>query len=340
MRPAATVVLLLAGSLAAQDTSTRNEIQSAVASLFSAARSGDRAACVKAADALVALGEPAVPELGKGLGARSEKEAVWGLRCLREIGGDSAAEAVLALVDHASPDVRAEALSCGRTLGSEAFIPAMLRAVRSEHRDERRRAYDGLLALAPGEPSTLEPALEGLGDPDFWVRTRALRLIAALPQPKEDTEDEQDAPDPLLEGLRRVLADMRGETPTSLFRQLVKRYGKRLEPLVEAGLKVTTPETLLGALEAVRALRMRESLPRVRELAEEGTEPVRLAAIRTLAALRDREEEALRTLISVLERARSKSLRNAAATTLRQLTGELHGYDVAAWRRYVRGLDS
>jgi HEAT repeat protein len=127
----------------------------------------------KAADALVALGPPAVPLLGEALGGSSAHAAALAVQALARIDGAANAPRVLAALTHEQAEVRTAAASAlPLCLGHEALAPLI-----QTLEDSKPMVWIAAAAALGGlgDPAAIEPLSRKLRGP---LQTRAAVLAA------------------------------------------------------------------------------------------------------------------------------------------------------------------
>ena len=303
-----------------------------VASLFEAARAGDAEAAVKAAEAVVACGDAAVAAITQGLASREAPEILWGLRCLRVLHANVEAGLLRSFLDHQDAGVRVEAVVAGsRLLGGE-FGPDLERAASDEDGQVRRRAIDGLRTTRSCTPATLQIAVDGVASADYWVADTCIKILAAWPKPAGAE------PDPLLLEAGKVLPRLTPLAGRMVFRTLVARSGPAVEPLIAEVCSRRLAGAAAGAFEAAEVLGLDAVLPDARRLVAAPEPELARPALAFLVARKDRQVVA--ELVNLLASAREDGWREDLAVGLRAITNQLHGYDVAAWRAYLRDRPS
>lgn len=303
--------------------------KAAVEKLFAAARSGKEAAVLTAAEALVRLGSVGTPLLLEGLEGRTAPEILIGLRCLRELDGLPEQARVVALFAHPNGAVRAEVLGIARTkLGAEG-LPLYLEGAKDQEVTVRRRAYDGLVAHRPDDALVPALAAAALSDPDFWLVDRGFALLEGT-QPKTPK-----AAAALLAAVEGGLGGMDGETLSRLFAWMVDRHPEPSRKVVVKAIGHAKPEVAIAALRAASTLRLGEAEKPALAQLKSGR---RSAEVATAAAVLLGDlgaKGACASLVTALESGATPGLKDAAAVALRKITGQLLGFDVAAWKRYL-----
>jgi HEAT repeat protein len=130
-----------------------------------------------AADALVDLGEAAVPQLVEAL--HNEQLCGFAIHVLRRIGPNAAA-AVPALIDslhHPDPHIATSASRALRSIGSAARS-ALMNALKDGVSLTRREAAFPLSEICPDDPTVTTALIQALNDPDKDVREAAIKVLA------------------------------------------------------------------------------------------------------------------------------------------------------------------
>lgn len=119
----------------------------------------------------------------------------------------------------------------------------------------------------------------------------------------------------------------------TLFRWLRSRNGVSAKALIHECCSAKSPSLRSAAVVAASKSQMTEEIPRIRTFLSDRDPDLVRSSIEALAELKDRES--LRTLVDLLESHPEPTVKDAAAVALRSLTGQLFGFDAAAWRTHL-----
>jgi hypothetical protein len=288
-------------------------------------RQDDTAGC-RSGQAVLELGPAAIPSLVAGLDTRTSREIVWILRTLKTIGGEEAAATTSRFVRHADAEVRAEAITTLSRLLGPVGLPLYLVAAEDPDSAVRRRAFDAL-CMVPDAALTLDAALLGIVDSDFWVRARSVRILRCAPPPPAL------GPDPLIKGLLAALPALRKDEAIPLFALLSSSRRPGLEEVIEQALGRGSRDAAAAALDTAAGLGLRGFVKTALEMARSDEATLALPALRYLARLRERG--AISTLVGRIPSVGDSNVKNAIDVSLRQITGQTFGYDVSQWRRWM-----
>jgi HEAT repeat protein len=320
-------ILLLAAFVAGAQTPA----EKAVAALRAAARGGDEEAITAAADRVVALGAEAAAALVTGFERLGAAESLWSVRVAKVMKAriDDAALAALAL--HGAAEVRAEVQSYAcAVVGKDAF-PLHVAALSDPDVVVRRRALDGLCERPELAAPHLTKVLELLRSDDFWLVGRSIDLfVSAAPEGGP-------AADAFLRDSEAIYLRLSAPGAERLLQFLAGRYAGRAGKHVVRLLERAKGAHAVPAIQAASELRLQDAAPRLRELSRDREPSVAIAAIKALGMLAD--TGAVSGLIDILQRAESPEHVDACLVSLRRITGQLIGADVAAWRKVARDLD-
>jgi hypothetical protein len=319
------VLFVLSSGGLAQAPAEESAVAGAVRTLLAAADGEDEQATNKAAKAVNALGEPAAAVLAGLPETTAPRRLVWALRCLRVHGSSVGRDFAAALTKHADASVRVEALVTAADLMGDAVAPLCLAATKDADTTVRRRAFDGLLLVAAETKEAGAAAAIGVMDADFWAADVAVRILFNQPAPKAGE------PDVLSSAVAQSAPSASRDAALSVYAFLARRSPKAARTAVERGLSSDRPEIRIAAVRTIAELRADDLASRAAALASDSEFKVAKAAIETVATLND--PSTLESMIDLLETAPDKARREAVAVALRRMTGKLHGYDVAAWRR-------
>ena len=299
-----------------------------VARFFAAARAGKAKVVARCGEELLAHGSLAVAPLLRDLESRSKTEVLFALRAIGHLGVDETRDVVLGFCSHDDAAIRAEAIVAGCRAHPSSMTRVLEVAVGDSDSMVRRRAFDGVLALSPGDREPfLSVASEGVIDTDFWVRSRCLRILAGAGPARDGS------PDPLMAGARRLIPRLTKEAATPFFRVVAKVRPDGVTALVVAALKEGSIPAQAAAFAAAGALGDRTHVGVALRLIKSRSDDIAMSAIAYLGRIGDREscEALVRVLAGTLDQAR----REALVVALRQITGKTFGYDVAAWRAWL-----
>jgi HEAT repeat protein len=137
-----------------------------------------------AVEALVRIGESAVPALGEALKDQGEWVRVGAAEALGRIGPE-AKSAVPALVEALKDQivgVRRRAAEALGIIGSEAksAVPALVEALKGQDAEVREGAAEALGRIGPEAKSAVPALGEALKDQDKWVRLRAAEALGII----------------------------------------------------------------------------------------------------------------------------------------------------------------
>lgn len=297
-----------------------------VATFLKAARTGDGAALEAAAQHVRKAGKEALSLLGTALSGRTPAELVAGMRFLRSAKAGDRVVDLQALTVHVDPDVRAESMwLCAEAAGA-APLAWLHRGAADPAASVKRRAFDALLSREARDRQTLELAIAGILDSDWWISSQSGRILGSWPVVKK-------GPDLVAQALGAMVPDLGPASAPTVFSILAHRMGKRAAPYLSSGMAHKTSEVAIAAIKATARLRLRVLSPTLRKLFRRG-DAVALAAVQCVAELQDRQS--VRPLVKLLARGVKSPLKEAVALSLRHITGQIHGYDVARWEEYLR----
>ena len=302
----------------------------AVRGFFDAVRANKPKTSARRGKQVVDHGDLAVDPLLDGVRKRSAREIVYALRAMGYLKNARTRSTVLALCAHESADIRAEAVVAGCRAHPSAMGPVLDFAVADPHHMVRRRAYDGVLSMELQQRQEfIGIAFRGIVDSDFWVRSRALRIISgALPAPTGEGEV-----DPVIAGAQAVMPQLGKDSAVPLFRILAKIRTKAMPDLVETGLRTGSIDAQVAAFGAAADLRLRDHGGVALRLLSSRSVVLANSAAAYLGRIRDRKSVPM--LVDRLESTRDKGRREAIAVALRQITGRPFGYDVTRWRAWL-----
>lgn len=165
---------------------------------------------------------------------------------------------------------------------------------------------------------------QGLEDADFWVRDRSIEILGKHVQ--DLVADDQ---------LAAQVGPKLGRYPAMVIRRVLiltrHHHEASAKELVELLLRSRRAIDRIEALRAVRSGDGRKIARFVLDALDESDSRIRMQAVG--ATVRLGKLPAVGPLIERLED-ESDSVREAAAVALRQLTGQLFGYDTRAWRTW------
>lgn len=310
------------GTLRAQ---TPEEIDRQVTRFFRAA-AVESSTLLAEAEKVTALGDAATPRLLAGLAERGPREIMWALRCLKVVKATDGRELIESFCSHETPTIRAEALVTLAELHPEEGLVQARRLFKDEVVDVRRRAIDALLRLAPGDSSTIALAFDALTDGDFWICSRAVRLLSGIAC--ESAADKAM----LVQRCAPLVARLDGRTAGLVIGLVATKAGKSALPILVAAARRDLAPAQTAAFEAAGRLRCDELVELAQPLIGRPESGARLAAIRYLAALRHRASMEL--LVDVIEVEKDPA-REAAVVALRRISGQTFGYEPQKWREYI-----
>lgn len=327
------VIALLAGQMlsSAQAPDASPELRKAVATFLQAARTGDGAGLEAAARGVQKAGNDALSLLGTELSGRAPAELVAGMRFLRAAHAGDRMVDPQSLTMHDDAEVRAESMLLCSKLAGAGPLAWLHRGAADPVASVKRRAFDALLSREAFDRQTLEVAITGMLDPDWWISRQAGRILGSWPAAKSGT-------DPVARALGALVPDLGPSSAPTVFSILAHRMGKKAAPYLSSGMAHKTREVAIAAIKAATRLRLRALAPNLRKLFRRG-DAVALAAVQGVAVLQDRKS--VRPLVRLLARGVKSPLKEAVALSLRHITGQMHGYDVARWEEYLRyGFDA
>ena len=151
----------------------QDEIQKHISNLFM-----DLGIGWKAADALIEIGEPAVPNLIKMLDKKHyEGTRVRAARALGEIGAPAAAKALAKQLKSKYFNVKYEARKALIKIGEPA-VPHFIKELKNRDRDRRLQAVWALRDI--GDPAAAEALRKTCKDKDFQVSKEAGEALENL----------------------------------------------------------------------------------------------------------------------------------------------------------------
>ena len=281
------------------------------------------------ADKVVACGEPAVQYLRDGIGAREPQSIVWSIRVLMAIGDPSFVEDLPELSRHSDAKVRVAALQAGLDTAPKKMKECFIRATKDPDGTVRRRAYDGLLEC-PCDESTLSLIIEGLVDEDYWISARSFNLLARWP--KMGPEDRED---PLFKPLLKVISQIEPGRTHQVISFMARRDRHNIGPLLTIMEKKGDTVLKVETYKMARKHRARDLVGPARQaIADSQDDKIRLEAVKYLGEMKD--DQALSDLARLLS-SRDEALREAAAVSLRKISGQLFGFDREAWENWIAG---
>lgn len=278
-----------------------------------------------AADRVVAAGAAAETALLERIQERSHSEILWTLRALKNIPVEAGKPIVLSLASHGNADIRAEALGIGAQQFPESFASLFAQRAADPDPEVRKAAYNGLAAIEP-RSEHLPVIIDGLVSNDFWIAMQAEQILARWPAPA------QDEPDPLASGLHRVIARMQPSRVIPLLHIVKMRGSREFDSLLLQGSEKGSDDLRASLLKAAATHRSRALMERARNNLLIPTPPsVKIESLAYLAVLKD--DSNLPAMAGLLTAADPK-VREQAAIALRRITGQVFGYDAAAWQRW------
>jgi HEAT repeat protein len=145
---------------------------------IAALRAADGERRTAAAEALAALGPPAVPALVVALRDPDAGVRAGAAYALGKIGDARAVEPIMALVEDRDPSLRSVAARALGRLRDSRAVTALTRALEDGHVNVRLQAAGSLREI--GGPSAVSPLIEALEDPDARVRLQAALALSTL----------------------------------------------------------------------------------------------------------------------------------------------------------------
>ncbi len=307
-----------------------DEVEKQVAVFFRAAEAGS-ATLVAEAEKTVALGPEIGPYLLDGLGKRSPDAIVWALRCYKVVGAGDGEEALSGFCSHDSADVRAEAMVSLSALHPEAAVSRAHELMKDREVVVRRRAIDALVAHAPSDVQTISVAFDALTDGDFWICSRAIRLLSRVDCSTEESRAV------MVQRCVPMVPKLDARTAGLVIGLVVSQTGKASLPVLAAAARRDLPSVQAAAFGAAARLGLDQLLDDARRHIDRKDSEARLPAIRYVAALRDRDS--MRRLVGVIENEKDPA-REAAVVALRQISGQSFGYEPDRWRAWIAASET
>ena len=210
--------------------------------------------------------------------------------------------------------------------GSGADAPLFLARVNDDDLATRRCAFDGIWAHAVKHPGAVAAAVQGLRGKDSWIIEQSLLILGA----QEPTR--LRSPDPVTVLIVPAIGDINPTAVGPLFDILASRGSAA--PAIAVGLRIGTPRPVtLAAVNAASKSKASQFARRIMALAEGRDTLLAVQAVKAVAAIEGRR--ALEWYIDRLEIEEREPMLSEVATALRVTTGQMHGSDIKAWRRYA-----
>ena len=269
---------------------------------------------------LILAGRPAVGYLVRRLGTIDGRIRPFVAAALIEIRDPGAIPGLIGLLDHAHPDLRAEACRILGLLGDPSAAEALLPAIKDASPLVRGAAIEALGTL--GTRGSFRAIAPSCADPVREVRLRALQVLPALAQRQDRWDDLESA---LIDALNATRGDAKADVIAVFGLCRFKHAARLMIPC----LRDDSPAVRGAAAEALCALEAWNWADRILERIREEEDPgvrVRLAAV----ASRFKPRASIEPLISWLGDP-DPLVARAAREALRSLTGQDLGPDPARW---------
>ncbi len=312
--------LLAVPVLAESLDETREVVQESIREL----RSFDETSKADAVKRLVAIGQPAVPALQRALPHVSDRDAVWIVRALRQIGDPRAAFPVMDRYAHSPLDLKEEilaSLASFRVPGAIGFLTTVL--LEPEAR-LRRRAAAALARL--DNPGAIRGLLRSVEDEDDWVRTEAVAGLMRL--------SERVSPSRIADPLVRRVSDLSDGPLCDTLRVLAALGDTRIREPLRDNLRLGDEEMRCLCARALGRLADSECATALERALDDPSEGVRAEVVRSLVVARG--YECFRVLARRLDVEESRSVTQVIRRSLRKFVGRDLGPRASAWLEWER----
>ncbi|MFT7619996.1 MAG: HEAT repeat protein [Planctomycetota bacterium] len=317
-----TLSLLIATTLDAQSSSMENHVNE----MFANARSSS-SGLLSSAKQVVSDGSMVTPFLLDGLQDRQPAEIVWALRCLKNLKDKSSGSVVIQLLKHEDETVRSEAILIAKVLYGKKLGSMVFDLTKDKSLSVRRRALDAAIELVPHDPRMVDLAFDSLADGDFWLMSRALRVLSKMQV--KTPEDKLN----LIERSLKIAPRLNGNVAEMFFAHLSRALAKDTRVVLERTLDRGRIGAKVAAFECAGKLRLREFLPKARKLIRASNRKIRTAAIRYTGMVKDKDSASL--LIPLLDEFPPGEMQTAVVIALRKISGQTIGFDSSKWRAWL-----
>ncbi|MCA9319607.1 MAG: HEAT repeat domain-containing protein, partial [Planctomycetes bacterium] len=306
---------------------TTEGVQDRVTSMFSHAR---RSAPETEALAVAVIrdGQDAGQFLALALAERQPSEVLWALRCLRGIKATRQVADITLLLGHVEAEVRAEAIWSLMDIEPASLREKIFELTGDPDLRVRRRAFDAAMTVAPQDSRLLDLAIDGLAQPDYWLFSRSMRVLAGA-----DT----GLPN-LVQHLKArslvIVPKLEGSAARMVLGLLAKKLGAELDPILVTCVDQGGHDAKAAAIETATRLRSEAIIEQGRALLTDQEVQLQLRAIAYLAVVRDMES--VPQMINLLATLPDGPPRTAIVVGLRKISGRSLGFEPEEWRKWFR----